>query len=144
MSIIIGFKFLHYLALFLSGGLGVANGLLARAHQIANQPAAIPVQQTMMKLARLGLVAIILLWVTGIGLSYSIYGGMVMGWAFHIKLLGATILLGAISFLNFHLSSRSKARLLPDPFIMKIIPVISRGALVLVLLGIAIATTVQV
>ena len=75
MSIIVGLKFLHYLALFLAGGLGVANGLLAKAHQMAGAPPAPPVQQTMMKLARLGLVAIILLWVTGIGLSYLIYSG---------------------------------------------------------------------
>ena len=141
MSIIIGLKFLHYLALFLAGGLGVANGLLAKAHQKAGQPPAPPVQQTMIKLARLGLIAIILLWVSGIGLGYLIYGGLAMGWAFHMKLLGATILLGAISFLNVHLTSTSKDGAPPNPSVMKIIPMISRGALVLVLLGIAITTT---
>ena len=141
MSIIVGLKFLHYLALFLAGGLGVANGLLAKAHQMAGEPPALPVQQTMMKLARLGLVAIILLWVTGIGLSYLIYSEFAVGWAFHIKLLGATILLGSISFLNFHLTSTSKVGAPPSPFVMKIIPMISRGALVIVLLGIAITTT---
>ena len=141
MSIIIGLKFLHYLALFLAGGLGVANGLLSKAHQMADQPPAPPVQQTMIKLARLGLIAIILLWVSGIGLGYLIYGGLGMGWAFHMKLLGATILLGSISFLNAHLTSTSKVGLPPNPSVMKIIPMISRGALVLVLLGIAITTT---
>ena len=141
MSIIVVLKFLHYLALFLAGGLGVANGLLAKAHQMAGQPPAPPVQQTMMKLARLGLIAIILLWVSGIGLGYLIYGGLGMGWAFHMKLLGATILLGSISFLNAHLTSTSKVGLPPNPSVMKIIPMISRGALVLVLLGIAITTT---
>ena len=141
MSVVIGLKFLHYLALFLAGGLGVANGLLAKAHQMAGQPPAPPVQQTMIKLARLGLIAIILLWVSGLGLGYLIYGGLAMGWAFHMKLLGATILLGSISFLNAHLTSTSKVGLPPNPSVMKIIPMISRGALVLVLLGIAITTT---
>ena len=141
MSIIVGLKFLHYLALFLAGGLGVANGLLAKAHQMAGEPPAPPVQQTMMKLARLGLVAIILLWLTGIGLSHLIYSGFAVGWAFHMKLLGATILLGSISFLNFHLTSASKVGAPPNPSVMKVIPMISRGALVLVLLGIAITTT---
>ena len=141
MSVVIALKFLHYLALFLAGGLGVANGLLAKAHQMAGQPPAPPVQQTMIKLARLGLIAIILLWVSGIGLGYLIYGGLAMGWAFHMKLLGATILLGSISFLNVHLTSTSKAGAPPNPSVMKIIPMISRGALVLVLLGIAITTT---
>ena len=141
MSIIVGLKFLHYLALFLAGGLGVANGLLAKAHQMAGQPPAPPVQQTMIKLARLGLVAIIFLWLTGIGLGYLIYSGLAVGWAFHMQLLGATILLGSVSFLNLHLSSTSKVGALPNPSVMKIIPMVSRGGLVLVLLGIAITTT---
>ena len=141
MSIVVGLKFLHYLALFLAGGLGVANGLLAKAHQIAGEPPAPPVQQTSMKLARLGLGAIILLWVTGIGLSYLIYSGFAVGWAFHMKLLGATILLGSISFLNFHLTSTRKVGASHNLSVMKIIPIILRGALVLVLLGIAITTT---
>ena len=141
MSIVIGLKFVHYLALFLAGGLGVANGLLAKAHQMAGQPPAPPVQQTMIKLAHLGLIAVILLWVSGIGLGYLIYGGLAMGWAFHMKLLGATILLGSISFLNFHLTSTRKVGAPPNQSVMKIIPMISRGALVLVFLGIAITTT---
>ena len=141
MSVVIGLKFLHYLALFLAGGLGVANGLLAKAHQMSGQPPAPPVQQTMVKLARLGLISIILLWVSGIGLGYLIYGGLAMGSAFHMKLLGATILLGSISFLNVHLSLTSKVGAPPNPSVMKIIPMISRGALVLVLLGIAVTTT---
>ena len=141
MSTIIILKFIHYLALFLAGGLGVANGLLTKAHQKAGQPPAMPVQHTMMKLAHLGLVAVVLLWVTGFGLTHLVYDGLAMGWAFHMKLLGATVLLGTISFLNIHLISRSKAGLPPDTSIMKIIPMVSRGALVLVLLGIAITTT---
>ena len=141
MSTIIILKFIHYLGLFLAGGLGVANGLLTKAHQKAGQPPALPVQQTMMKLAHLGLVAVVLLWVTGFGLTHLVYDGFAMGWAFHMKLLGATILLGTISFLNIHLISRSKAELPPDQSVMKIIPIVSRGALALVLLGIAITTT---
>ena len=141
MSIIIALKFIHYLGLFLAGGLGVANGLLTRAHQKAGHPPALPVQQTMMRLAHLGLVAVVLLWVTGFGLTHLVYDGFAMGWAFHMKLLGATILLGTISFLNIHLISRIKAGLPPDQSVMKIIPMVSRGALALVLLGIAITTT---
>lgn len=141
MTVIVALKFIHYLALFLAGGLGVANGLLAKAHQAAGQPPAPPVQATMMKLARLGLVAVLLLWVTGIALGYLIYGSLSMGWAFHMKLVGATVLLGAVSFLNYHLTARRKAGIAPDQTVMKVIPMASRGGLVLVLLGIAITTT---
>ncbi len=58
-----------------------------------------------------------------------------------MKLLGATILLGSISFLNFHLTSTRKVGASHNLSVMKIIPIILRGALVLVLLGIAITTT---
>ena len=141
MSIIIAMKFIHYLALFLAGGLGVANGLLAKAHQRVDQSPALPVQQTMVTLARIGLIAVVLLWVTGFGLTHLVYNGFAVGWAFHMKLFGASILLGTISFLNIHLTLRGKAGLPPHPSVMKIIPTVSRGALVLVLLGIAITTT---
>ena len=72
MSLIIVLKFFHYIALFLAGGLGVANSLLAKAHQKAGMPPAPPVQKTMMMLARIGLIAILILWVTGIGLGHAI------------------------------------------------------------------------
>ena len=141
MTVIIALKFIHYLAVFLAGGLGVANGLLTKAHQAAGQPPAPPVQATMLTLARIGLVSIVLLWVTGIALGYLIYGSLSMGWAFHMKLVGATVLLGAVCFLNYHLTARRKAGIPLDETVMKVIPMASRGGLVLVLLGIAITTT---
>ena len=106
-------------------------------------PPAPPVQKTMMMLARIGLIAILILWVTGIGLGHAIYGGFDLGWAFHMKLFGATILLLVISFLNYHLASSAKQAVPPHPTVMKIVPIITRGALVLVLAGIAIVTTSQ-
>ena len=141
MTIIVGSKFFHYLALFLAGGLGVANGVLASAHKKAATPPAPPVLYVMKLLARLGLAAVVILWLTGFGLTYHIYGGFNLGWAFHMKLLGATILLSVISFLNLHLSTQAKKGMPPDPKVMKIVPMIARGSLVIVLLGIAIVTT---
>ncbi|NBT43305.1 MAG: hypothetical protein EBT20_23115, partial [Alphaproteobacteria bacterium] len=66
MITVVALKFLHYLSLFLAGGLGVANAILFKNHQKAEMPPSPPVQKTMMTLARLGLVAIIILWVTGV------------------------------------------------------------------------------
>ena len=141
MTVIVGLKFFHYLALFIAGGLGVANGVLASAHKKAETPPAPPVLHVMKLLAHLGLAAIVILWLTGFGLTYHIYGGFALGWAFHMKILGATILLGVISFLNLHLSARAKKGMPPDPKVMKIVPTVARGSLVIVLLGIAIVTT---
>ena len=141
MTVIVGLKFFHYLALFLAGGLGVANGVLASAHKKAETPPAPPVLHVMKLLAHLGLAAIVILWLTGFGLTYHIYGGFNLGWAFHMKMLGATLLLGVISFLNLHLSARAKIGMPPDPIVMKIVPMVARGSLVIVLLGIGIVTT---
>ena len=141
MSSVVVYKFFHYLALFLAGGLGVANSLLAKNHQKAELAPAPPVQKTMMTLARLGLLAIIILWITGFGLTYEVYGTFSLGWAFHMKLLGATLLLLALSFLNFHLSQSAKNARPPNPKVMKVIPMIARGSLPLVLIGIAIVTS---
>ena len=110
MSLIVALKFFHYLSLFLAGGLGVANALLVKAHQKAGMPPAPPVQHTMLTLARLGLVALVILWVTGIILTDQLYGSFNLGWAFHLKLLGATILLLVIAFLNIHLATECQKR----------------------------------
>lgn len=141
MSWIITLKFFHYIALFLAGGLGVANGMLASAHAKSGVQPAPPVRATMMRLARLGLASLILIWLTGIGLYHQLYQGMGMSWAFTMKIIAASILLAAVAFLNVHLSQSAKTDTAPNAKIMKIIPMISRGALVFVLLGIAIATS---
>ena len=96
MTLIITLKFFHYLALFLAGGLGVANTMLFKNHQKAGTVPAPPARKTMMTLARLGLIAIIILWVTGIALTHKIHGSFASGWAFHPKLFGAMTTLGAV------------------------------------------------
>ena len=137
----------HYLQVFslsgviLAGGLGVANALLAKNHQKAEMPPAPPVQATMMTLARLGLLAIVILWATGIALTYQIYGSFALGWAFHLKLLGASLLLAIICFLNFHISTCAKKGVPPNPKVTKIVPMIARPSLALALIGVAILTT---
>ena len=141
MSLIIVLKFFHYLSLFLAGGLGVANGLLVKTHDKHNVIPAIPVQKTMVLLARLGLVALIILWITGYFLTYQIYGSFNLGWAFHLKLFGASALLLVITFLNYHLYDCGKKGVSPNPQIMKVIPLVARTSLLLVLAGIAIVTS---
>ena len=141
MASIVILKFFHYLSLFLAGGLGVGNALLFKNHQKAMLPPAPPVQKAMMTMARLGLFAIIILWLTGIPLTYSVYGTFVLGWAFHLKLLGATSLLAAIMFLNFHLSICAKRKKPANLMVMKVVPFVTRISLAAVLLGVAVLTS---
>ena len=102
MTFVVVLKFFHFLGLFLAGGLGVANSLLMKEHQLAQEVPSAATQKTMGKLARIGLVAIVLLWGTGFALAYRVYGGMNLGLAFNIKLLGATALLVVVVFMNFY------------------------------------------
>ena len=143
MTTIIVLKVLHYVSLFLAGGLGVANVMLFKSHQKAGLLPALPVQKTMMTLARLGLIAIAVLWITGIPLTHKVYGSFDLGWPFHLKLLGATSLLGSVAFLNLHLTKQSRDGNSPNPKIMRIVTPIARASLVLVLLGVAVLTTPQ-
>ena len=143
MTTIIVLKVLHYVSLFLAGGLGVANVMLFKSHQKAGLLPALPVRKTMMTLARLGLIAIAVLWITGIPLTYKVYGSFDLGWPFHLKLLGATSLLGSVAFLNLHLTKQSRDGNPPNPKIMRIVTPIARASLVLVLLGVAVLTTPQ-
>ncbi len=141
MVTVVILKVLHYVSLFLAGGLGVANAMLVKNHQNAGVPPAPPVQKTMMTLARLGLIAVVILWITGISLTYKVYGGFDLGWPFHIKLLGATSLISAVAFLNLHLTKQSRDGNPPNPKVMKIVPSIARVSLIIVLVGVAVLTT---
>ena len=141
MFTVVFFKFVHYVSLFLAGGLGVANTMLVKNHQKAGMPPASPVQKTMMTMARLGLVSIVLLWATGIPLTIKVYGSFDLGWPFYIKIFGATILLVAVAFLNLHLTQQAKAGSPPNLRVMRLIPPVTRISLVLVLIGVAVLTT---
>ncbi len=142
MTLIIFLKFFHYLSLFLAGGLGVANGLLASTHKKEGLQPSIAVQKTMYTLAKLGLISVIVLWISGILLTYNVYGSFALGWSFHLKLLGATILLITISFLNYYLFNCRKKGVPLNEKIMSIIPIFARGSLIIILLGIAVLTTI--
>ena len=142
MAFIVILKFFHFLSLFLAGGAGVANVLIGKEHQKAKEAPSAVVQRSMIKLARIGLVAMVLLWVTGIGLVSQIYdGSMNLGRAFNMKLLGATVLLAVIVFMNYYLPAMAEKGQAPDPRIMKVLPMVGRASMILVLLGIAITTT---
>ena len=141
MITVIFLKFLHYVSLFLAGGLGVANAVLFKNHQKAAMPPAPPVQKTMMTMTRLGLVSIVLLWATGIPLTIKIYGTFDLGWPFHLKVFGATTLLATIAFLNIHITQKAKVGSPPSLSVMRVVPPIARASLALVLIGVAVLTT---
>ena len=141
MTTIVFLKFFHYVSIFLAGGLGVANAMLFKNHQKAGIAPAPPVQQTMITLARLGLISIVVLWLSGLPMTILLYGSFDLGWPFYLKIFGATTLLAVVAFLNIHLIKQARTGNPPNPKLMKVVPPIARTSLVLVFFGIAVLTT---
>ena len=87
------------------------------------------------------MVSIVLLWATGIPLTIKVYGTFDLGWPFHLKMFGATILLAVVAFLNIHLTQQARVGSSPNLRVMRVVPPVARTSLTLVLIGIAVLTT---
>ena len=139
MTIIIILKFIHYLAIVFSGGVLVGGGIIQSVYTKANQIPDLTTAKILRLLGYIGLISLIVLWISGIVLSINLYGGFIINSAFTIKIIAAGILLGLSTFVNFHVFNSSKNNLPPNKTIMKIATMSGRGLLVIVLIAAAIA-----
>ena len=128
-------KFVHYLALFIAGGAGIGNSVIQSIYQKEGKVPEPHLARAFRVLVKLALISIIAIWVTGFIMVYSIYGSFNLGWAFHMKLLGATLLLMGVAYINFHLNNSFKNQLPPNTVLLKRIVSINRLSLVLILSG---------
>ena len=103
-------KFLHIFGLML--GSAAAFGNFAVARQIRLSAGAPPKELLALRplMARTALVAIVLLWLTGLWLYTDAYVGVPLGWAFHAKLGVATLLLVAIIVIDVWRAAPPRAR----------------------------------
>ena len=139
MTIIITLKFIHYLAIVFSGGVLVGGGVIQSVYSKANQIPDLTTAKILKLLGYIGLISLIVLWISGIVLSINLYGGFIINSAFTIKIIAAGILLGLSTFVNFHVFNSSKNNLPPNKTIMKIATMSGRGLLIIVLIAAAIA-----
>ena len=137
--ILIIIKFLHYLAIVFAGGVLVGGGVIQSVYTKANEVPNLHVSKILKLLGYIGLVSLIILWITGLLLSSIIYGGFSINSAFTIKIMAAGFLLGISIFVNLHVYNASKKQIPPNKKIMKITTMSGRGLLVVVLIGAAIA-----
>ena len=128
-------KFVHYLALFIAGGAGIGNSVIPSIYQKEGKVPEPHLARAFRVLVKLALISIIAIWVTGFIMVYSIYGSFNLGWAFHMKLLGATLLLMGVAYINFHLNNSFKNQLPPNTVLLKRVVSINRLSLVLILSG---------
>jgi hypothetical protein len=139
MTIVIMLKFIHYLAIVFSGGVLVGGGVIQSTYAKANQIPDLTTAKIMKLLGYIGLMSLIVLWISGIILSINLYGGFIINSAFTIKIIAAGFLLGLSAFVNFHVFNSSKNNFPPNKTIMKIATMSGRGLLVIVLIAAAIA-----
>ena len=139
MTLIITLKFIHYLAIVFSGGVLVGGGVIQSVYTKANQIPDLITAKILKLLGYIGLISLIVLWISGIVLSINLYGGFIINSAFTIKIIAAGILLGLSTFVNFHVFNSSKNNLPPNKTIMKIATMSGRVLLIIVLISAAIA-----
>ena len=139
MTLITTLKFIHYLAIVFSGGVLVGGGVIQSVYAKANQIPDLTTAKILKLLGYIGLISLIVLWISGIILSINLYGGFIINSAFTIKIIAAGFLLGLSSFVNFHVFNSSKINLPPNKTIMKIATMSGRGLLIIVLIAAAIA-----
>ena len=136
---IIALKFFHYLAIVFSGGVLVGGGLINMIYTKANKVPDINVAKVLKILGYIGLGSLIILWITGLSLSNLLYGSLAINTAFTVKFIAAGFLLILSFAMNIHVYTASKNNLPPNKFIVKMVTMMSRGLIVIVLIGAAIA-----
>ena len=138
MSVIL-LKFFHYLAIIFSGGVLVGGGLIQSVYSKANQVPDLHISKILKILGYIGLLSLIILWITGILLTNLIYGGFSINSAFTIKIIAAAFLLILSFIINIHIYNSSIKNIPPNKIIMKISTMLSRGLIIIVLVCAVIA-----
>ena len=128
-------KFLHLFSILLAGG-GVIG--VAVIQSIYKKEGKIPephLAKGFRVLAFLSLIAILTMWFTGIFQTIVIYVGFNLGWSFHLKLFGATLILIASLLINIHLRKSAKNQTPPNQNTLKYLASAARIGFLLALGG---------
>ena len=128
-------KFLHLISLFIAGGGGIGNAVIQSIYKKEGKIPEPHLAKSFRVLAFISLIAVIVMWVTGVILVILIYGGFNLGWSFHVKLLGATLILLTSLFINVHLKKCSQNQIPPNQTLMKYSASLARLGLILAIAG---------
>lgn len=112
-------KFLHLFSLLLAGGGVIGVAVIQSIYKKEGKAPEPHLAKGFRVLAFLSLLAILIMWVTGVIQTLVIYGGFNLGWSFHVKLLGATFILIASLIINIHLKKSAQNQIPPNQNTMK-------------------------
>ncbi|WP_343080336.1 hypothetical protein [Ostreiculturibacter nitratireducens] len=108
-------KIVHLFCLLAGGAASIGNAVLMRRVARLGAPPPPIVPEVMGVLARMGLGAIVLLWITGVLMIAVGPGTLALGWEFYVKLLGAAVVLGIVSLMSMIRARAAAERRPPDP-----------------------------
>ena len=128
-------KFIHLISLFFAGGGAIGSAVIQSIYKKEGKVPEPHLAKGFRILAFLSLLAVITMWVTGLIMLISIYGSFNLGWTFHMKLLGASLILIPVAYVNFHLQQASKKQIPPNPKVIKYTTSASRIGLILAISG---------
>jgi uncharacterized membrane protein len=128
-------KFLHLISLFIAGGGGIGNTVIQSIYKKEGKIPETHLAKSFRVLAFISLIAVVVMWVTGIILAILIYGSFNLGWSFHVKLLGATLILLTSLLINVHLKKCSQNQIPPNQRLMKYSASLARLGLILAIAG---------
>jgi len=128
-------KFLHLISLFIAGGGGIGNTVIQSIYKKEGKIPEPHLAKSFRVLAFISLIAVVVMWVTGIILAILIYGSFNLGWSFHVKLLGATLILLTSLLINVHLKKCSQNQIPPNQKLMKYSASLARLGLILAIAG---------
>ncbi len=109
-------KFIHIFALVFGAGSGITNGILA-SRIIRNPNPGPPPEMVvglMKTMGKIGPIAMILLWLSGLGLVFVEYGTLDIGLLFYLKLAGATLALVTVLYIARTAMQAEAAGVPPD------------------------------
>ena len=124
-------KIIHMLALMGGGAAMIGNGILMKELLTAEGPPPEMVKNTMRVLGMVGLASIFLLWISGGFMSAQF--GYGLDALYSVKLIGATLVLGAVSLMSFHTTRAESTGSPPNAVWLKRLATVARfGVLVAV------------
>ncbi len=126
-------KIVHLLALLLGGAGSVAPAVAARVLKRTkhNGPPPPALALTLRIIGIGGLIAIVLLWITGLSMYSLRYSGADLGIWFAVKLVAATLILGISTWMNLMAARSARTGTPPNPRRIRRLGLAARGLLIL-------------
>jgi len=95
-------KSIHLISLLLGGAASIGNAVLLKRVAAAGGPPPAMVSDAIAALSKMGLGAIVILWLTGLPLVYLTDAFLSPNWIFAAKLVAATLVLGILPYIGWY------------------------------------------